>query len=160
MKIFVRVLACAVVIFFTVIAGGQAADCLGPWKTIPNYKNRMGSPCRHVGLDTHNGVCLPGEEYETLCDDTSEGRYRTCKGPRRCFNNGAPQGDCRYWDNNNNQPCPPGYINEDCKGYCEQDRKRDDNCRYWDYVYNRPCPDGYVNHDCRGGCEPDSSWRK
>lgn len=119
------------------VAAAGAADCGGSWRVVPNYNPSSGGPCAAMGLDTHRGVCLPGQRYETLCDDASGGRYRTCQGPRPCFEErgGGRHGDDYY---------PPRGGGG---GY-------DDGCRGWDYNYNQPCPRGYINRDCRGGCEP------
>lgn len=98
-----------------------AFDCNGPWTPHPPGV-RSGGTCAALGLDTHRGVCQPGQEYETLCDDAREG-YRICQGSRRCVEDrgGRQQrnDDCRGWDFNYDQPCPRGYINEDCRGGCE-----------------------------------------
>ena len=101
----------------------NAADCSGPWNVLPNRDMRM-APCVQLGLDTHQGVCQPGQAYETLCDDAKGNRYRICQGPKPCANIVAPP----------TQPVSP--------------------CSSWDYDRNRPCPPGYINHDCRGGCGP------
>lgn len=111
------------------VLGGVAlaGDCAGGFKVIPNYdKGRMGSPCKYFGLDSHRGTCLPGQAYETLCDDASGGRYKTCRGPQSCSAAPTPLPQqsntvpCSAWDYNYNQPCPPGYINRDCRGGCER----------------------------------------
>lgn len=141
-------------------SSSSGADCTGPWQKIPGYTKSMGHPCRALGLDSNRGTCRPGDAYETLCDDTTEGRYRTCQGPERC---GADRPEksrrCREWDFVYDEPCPEGYVNVDCKGHCERtDRRRD--CSNWDFEYNRPCPEGYVNPDCRGRCEPDSFFNR
>jgi len=99
-----------------------AADCSGPWNTLPSRTPGM-APCAQLGLDTHRGVCKPGQAYETLCDDAKDGRYRICQGPQPCNNYAAPpptQGSipCTNWDNDHNRPCPPGHVNRDCRGDC------------------------------------------
>ncbi len=118
-----------------------AADCGGGWRVLPNYNPSSGGPCAALGLDTHRGVCLPGQRYETLCDDASGGRYRTCQGSRQCYDDRGGRGgrdrDDDYY--------PGGGGGGG--GY-------NDGCRGWDYNYNQPCPRGYINRDCRGGCEP------
>jgi len=114
----------------------SAADCSGNWSVIPNYNPGGSGPCAQLGLDSNGGTCLPGERYETLCDDASEGRYRTCKGSRRCDRDDRDDRDDRR------DRYRPSY---------EEDRRGD--CHYWDYRYNAPCPDGYYNEDCRGTCE-------
>ena len=142
-----------------------SSDCSGGWNVLPNYQPGLGGPCKLLGLDTNRGVCQPGYAYETLCDDASNGRYRTCQGPRRCsggYDQGPPQNvDCRYWDYKRNRPCPSGRVNNDCRGDCEslpyqqqpqQYPQQNVDCRYWDYRQNRPCPPGYINKDCQGGC--------
>lgn len=109
-----------------------AFDCSGPWSPHPpGVRPGSGGTCKALGLDTHRGVCQPGQEYETLCDDSREG-YRICQGPRRCME--ERRGGGGYYD----EGPPP----------------RNDDCRGWDYNYNQPCPRGYINEDCRGGCEP------
>ena len=112
------------------------AECGGGWQVLPNYNPSSGGACAALGLDTHRGVCLPGQRYETLCDDASGGRYRTCQGSRQCYDDNRRGGDDFY----------PGGGRGRGRG--------DDGCRGWDYNYNQPCPPGYVNRDCRGGCEP------
>lgn len=105
-----------------------AGDCPGGWQKIANYnKSRMGAPCAYLGLDTHRGTCQPGQQYETLCDDASNGRYKTCRGPRLCYGAQQPVPTIPQ------QSAPP--------------------CSSWDYTYNQPCPPGFINRDCRGGCE-------
>jgi len=89
-----------------------AADC--------NFTQwRKGGTCAQAGLDTHNGVCLPGNLYETLCDD-SPGHIRTCEGPRRCYNDYEDNYDRACdWDFNTNDYCRAGYINMDCRNGCD-----------------------------------------
>lgn len=94
-------------------------DCPGNFQQIPNYHPSMGHPCQYLGLNSRQGTCRPGDVYETLCDDASGGRYKICQGPRLCNAQVERAGDCRQWDFVNNQPCPPGYVNVDCQGYCE-----------------------------------------
>lgn len=113
-----------------------AADCGGGWRTLPNYNPSSGGPCAALGLDTHRGVCQPGQRYETLCDDASGGRYKTCQGSQPCYKDRDRGGDDFY--NGGRRPS----------------NRPDNDCRGWDYNYDQPCPRGYVNHDCRGGCEP------
>ena len=144
----------------------QASDCSGGWIKMPNYRSGQGGPCKMMGLDSRAGTCLPGRQYETLCDDKKGGMYRTCEGPRRCSGSAsaAPPsnygGDCTGWDYKRNRPCPSGYVNNDCYGDCEslpapgqQQWNQQRDCESWDYQRNRPCPPGYTNRDCRGGCE-------
>jgi len=121
-------------VFFASAAG--AADCSGGWKVMPGYQPGTGGVCAALGMNTNAGVCLPGQRYETLCDDASGGRYRTCQGARQCYDDRRRGGDDFY----------PG----------DGGRRRggDDGCRGWDYSYDQPCPPGYINRDCRGGCEP------
>lgn len=135
----------------------QAGDCPGQWQVLPNHYAGQGAPCRVLGLDSHRGICQPGNTYETLCDDAREGRYKTCQGPRVCNTYGhtpapAPQHDCSTWDFKANRPCPPGTINSDCRGGCQSTTQN--NCTSWDYKHNRPCPPGYINRDCHGNCGP------
>jgi hypothetical protein len=102
-----------------------AADCSGGWNRLPNYNKNRGGACKQMGLDSHRGICQPGQAYETLCDDSSGGKYRICQGPRRCDGGGGnynapPQNmNCTHWDYKRNRPCPNGYLNNDCKGTCE-----------------------------------------
>ncbi len=136
----------------------QAEDCPGQWMVLPNHYAGQGAPCRILGLDSHRGVCQPGNIYETLCDDTSNNRYKTCQGPRVCNSYGAtpppaPQYDCTTWDFEANRPCAPGTINSDCRSGC-QSIVQQNNCTSWDYQYNRPCPPGFINRDCHGNCGP------
>jgi len=141
---------------FVFSSTAQAADCPGPWQVLPsNYAGR-GAPCRVLGLDSNQGVCQPGKVYETLCDDTTENRFKTCPGPRLCNTqvgppSGVPQYDCSNWDFEANAPCPPGTVNSDCRGGCQSVYQND--CTNWDYRYNQPCPPGYINRDCHGHCE-------
>ena len=90
----------------------SAADCPGAaW----NY----GGTCQSLGLDTHRGTCINGDQYETLCDDAGGGRYRICRGTRTCSNNNPnSNNECMYFDYSRNRPCPLGYINPDCQGDC------------------------------------------
>ncbi len=150
-----------------------AADCpAGEWNVLPNYVPGHGTPCQLLGLDTHRGTCQGKNQFETLCDDASGGRYKICQGPRRCERKtrlGPPPNiDCRQWDFTNNSYCPPGYENSDCNGTCgkrvlppppappapPQPSPPRQNCQNWDYDHNRPCPSGYINRDCHGGCGP------
>ncbi len=132
---------------------GYTADCAGQWKRMPNYKQRMGAPCKALGLDTHRGVCQPGKSFETLCDDAANGLYRTCSGPNPCNQPQKGKGsNCQNWDYNYSQPCPQGYVNKDCKGGCEK-ASSSRPCEGWDYNYNQPCPQGFINRDCKGGCK-------
>ncbi|MGB5233548.1 MAG: hypothetical protein WBN83_18720 [Desulfoprunum sp.] len=121
-------------VFFATAAG--AADCSGGWKVLPGYQPGSGGVCAAMGLNTNAGVCLPGQRYETLCDDASGGRYRTCQGARQCYDD-RRRGDDDYR-----------------RGDRGRRRGGDDGCRGWDYSYDQPCPPGYINRDCRGGCEP------
>ncbi len=60
------------------VATAQGEDCPNtPWR------NNGGKSCRDIGLDSQRGTCLPGDRYETLCDDMQTG-IKTCPGPRRC----------------------------------------------------------------------------
>lgn len=136
----------------------EAMDCAGPWQVLPKHLRGKGAPCQALGLDTNSGVCQPGQTHETLCDDTSNHRYKTCQGPRICDGYGnpvapAPQHGCTSWDYLANKPCPPGYVNPDCQGGCQSAAEQND-CTRWDYIYNQPCPPGFINRDCYGSCEP------
>jgi len=128
----------AVLVFgcFSTSLSNAATDCSGSYSPIPpGYRAGSGGVCAHLGLNTHAGVCQPGQEYETLCDDSPQG-YRTCRGPRRCFDDRdrGRGGDDFYGGGRRSRP--------------------DNDCRGWDYNYDQPCPRGYINDDCRGGCEP------
>jgi hypothetical protein len=123
------VLAGCVIMFLSGVA--SAMDCAGHWRVIPGYNPGMGAPCQHLGLNTHVGTCHPGDAFETLCDDAPGGRYKICQGPRPCQVGGAgafppPQKlernlpPCSGWDYIYNRPCPPGYVNRDCRGGCER----------------------------------------
>ena len=115
------ILGVLVVSFMAVMVSSQvhASDCNGSWNVIPNYKKSMGSPCKALGLDSNNGTCQPGQEFETLCDDKAKGMYRLCTGNNPCYNNIVPKNNCAGWDYNYNMPCPQGFINVDCRGWCE-----------------------------------------
>ena len=148
--------------FFCILAAftnaDAASDCTGPWQTLQNTGGN--APCKALGLDSNRGICRPGDEYETLCDDAKGGQYRICRGPRRCYAGTPPRQpqnnqDCTFWDNDYNRPCPAGTRNMDCRGGCDAPaQKNQRNCQDWDYNYNKPCPNGFVNRDCQGGCEP------
>jgi hypothetical protein len=113
MKLTSLILAAALLFSLVTLSASHAADCAGPWQ--------KGPTCQKLGLDTHRGTCLPGEAYETLCDDSPEG-YRICQGPRRCTSDAVGGNDCRQWDFAYNRPCPEGYVNYDCQGGCEPGR--------------------------------------
>ena len=130
--------------FISYITAAEAADCSGPWKRLRGYEGGSGGACAQLGLNSHQGTCQPGQAYETLCDDRAGGEYRICQGPNRCrpprhhrddydrrdwgpgdrhhpSPDGPPGGpDCRYWDFHYRQPCPPGFMNLDCRGGCER----------------------------------------
>ncbi len=59
-------------------------DCDGTWKRLNNYNRRQGSPCEILGLNSFRGTCEAGYSFETLCDETSDGRFKICEGSRRC----------------------------------------------------------------------------
>ena len=153
MKRFTVGILATFILLFLISSTGYSADCVGQWKRIPNYKQSMGAPCKALGLDTHRGTCQPGQAYETLCDDSSGGLYRTCQGPTPCTTTSGLNNNCGNWDFTYNRPCPQGYVNLDCQGACEK-ASGNRQCENWDYNYNQPCPQGYVNLDCQGGCEP------
>ena len=119
------------------VATAQGEDCPGT-----RWRNSGGKSCRDLGLDSQRGTCIPGDEYETLCDDM-QNMIKTCRGPRRCQEEVAPRGRHRE----------------------REERYRDDDRRQepcdWDYIYNQPCPRGYINFDCAGGCEraDRGGWR-
>ncbi len=153
---FMQLLLVMTILFFSFSV--QAGDCPGQWQVLPNHYGGHGAPCRTLGLDSHRGVCQPGNTYETLCDDTTNNRYKTCQGARVCNTYGntpppAPQHDCTTWDFEANRPCPPGAVNSDCRSGC-QSVAQQNNCTSWDYQHNRPCPPGYINRDCHGNCGP------
>lgn len=137
----------------------QAMDCPGGWQVLPEHYRTGAAPCQSLGLDSHRGVCQPGHTYETLCDDTSNHRFKTCQGPRICDGYGQvpppmPQNNCTTWDYHANRPCPPGYVNPDCQGGCQSVGDQRNDCTSWDYQHNRPCPPGFINRDCHGNCGP------
>lgn len=107
------IFAAALLFSLVTLSASHAADCAGPWQ--------RGATCQQLGLDTHRGTCLPGEAYETLCDDSPQG-YRICPGPRRCTSDAVGGNNCRQWDFVYNRPCPGGYVNYDCQGGCEPGR--------------------------------------
>ena len=132
-----------------------AMDCPGGWRIMPGYNPSMGGACAAMGLNTRGGTCLPGQPYETLCDDASGGRYKTCQGSQPCYGGGGGYGgrgggyggrggyDDGYYGGGGGyrQPPPPP-------------RGRNlPPCSNWDYSANRPCAPGTVNTDCRGGCD-------
>ena len=122
MKSFSLRLACFSLLCIAMFTPAYGEDCPGPWQQIPNFR-ASGGACRALGLDSNRGTCLPGQIYETLCDDIAVGRYKTCQGPRLCGNQQAPQNNnCARWDFIYNQPCPAGYVNYDCQGGCEPGR--------------------------------------
>ena len=151
-------------VILLIASSTQAMDCPGGWQVLPKHYRGAGSPCQALGLDSHRGVCQPGHSYETLCDDTSKHRFKTCQGPRLCSGYGhvpvpppppVPQNNCTTWDYIANMPCPPGYVNPDCQGGCESaGEQHSNNCTSWDYQHNRPCPPGFINRDCKGNCGP------
>ncbi len=124
-KIVLGSLMCFMQLFLLCISA-QCSDCPGNnWQVIPNYAPGRGGPCKMLGLNSHQGICQAGQAFETLCDDIAGGKYKICQGPRPCNSSRqvAPpvpqQNDCTRWDYSYNQPCPPGYINRDCRGSCE-----------------------------------------
>ncbi len=149
-----------VAVFLAVPFSAQAGgDCQGQWMVLPNHYGGQGAPCRVLGLDSHRGTCQPGNTYETLCDDTSGNRYKTCQGPRVCNSYGqapppVPQHDCSTWDFQANRPCAPGTVNRDCRSGCQSVVQNNNDCTSWDYQHNQPCPPGFINHDCHGNCGP------
>lgn len=136
-----------------------AWDCNGPWKVMRNSKT---SPRKTLGLNSRTGTCRPGDRVEVFCDDDKGGKYRTCRGSRRCYTADGKGRDCTHWDYSSYRPCPEGYRNYDCYGGCDGYREDTDyryhdrryNCWEWDYYYERPCPWGHRNYDCHGGCKP------
>ena len=133
------VLACGLL---TSSLANASSDCNGPWiPGPPGYRPGSGGICVQLGLNSRAGVCQPGQEFETLCDDSPQG-YRICRGPRRCNEDRGDRGRDR----------DRGRGDGDFFG---GGRHRDNDCRNWDFIYDRPCPRGYSNDDCRGGCEPN-----
>lgn len=117
-------------------------DCSGSFIPPPPGYNGRGGYCAFLGLNTNAGVCQPGQEYETLCDDAPQG-YKVCRGPRRCIEDRGRGGGDR------------GRGGDDFFGGGRGRNNRDNDCRGWDFIYDQPCPRGYINDDCRGGCEPN-----
>jgi len=77
----VKMLFVLSVIMFGTVTAGFAMDCIGgKWVDGPN--------CAQMGLDTHAGVCRPGDIFETRCDDRRGSRGQTqhiiCSGSQRC----------------------------------------------------------------------------
>lgn len=133
----------------------EAGDCKGPWQRLHGY--RGGDPCGELGLNSGEGTCRPGQQFETLCDDRKGGEYRICQGPRRC---GPPPRDGESgfgqgpWDLDRRRHGPEDDYRRGWVPGDRHPRQRDrQDCRYWDFHYNQPCPPGYLNFDCRGGCE-------
>ena len=127
----------------------SAMDCPGGrWQVMPGYHPSMGGACQAMGLDSNAGTCLPGQAYETLCDDRAGGQYITCQGSRPCYGNrhhdrDRDYGGDRYYGGGY-APAPPP----------PPPRQRHlPPCTNWDYDANRPCPPGMVNLDCRSGCD-------
>ena len=112
-------------------AASFAMDC-------PGGRWVNGGLCRDIGLDTHRGVCSPGDMFETLCDDrrgsNGQAQHITCQGSQRCYN---PHND---YDNDYND-------------YNDYNDHNNYSCYEWDFNRNRPCRPGYENRDCNGGCE-------
>lgn len=154
-----------------------AHDCPGNFSVLRGYRPGSGGVCAQLGLNTHAGTCLPGQAYETLCDDANGGRYKTCQGPRRCdgrggFDNRSGYGGGRGFS----QGVPPGYHGGGrpaaaahgnfAPGYggawntgrpqAPPPQLRPGqpgfDCTTWDFDNNRPCPPGKVNRDCRKDC--------
>ncbi len=118
----------AVLIYVTIFFATSisfAADCGGGYSKIYKYDRANGTPCVQLGLDSHQGTCLPGQPYAILCDDKSKGRYRICQGhsPCRGYHEDPRRNAAKYqvctWDYAINRPCPPGYLNIDCYDSCE-----------------------------------------
>lgn len=107
------------------VATAQGEDCPGT-----SWRSSGGRSCRDLGLDSQRGTCLPGDMYETLCDDMKD-MIKTCYGPRRCQEEAHRD---RHHERDDRRPCD------------------------WDYNYNQPCPSGYINLDCEGACERDRGW--
>ena len=134
----------------TVALSASAADCPGAaW----NY----GGTCQSLGLDTHRGTCINGDQYETLCDDAGGGRYRICRGTRICSNNNpnsndvsASAADCPGAAWNYGGTCQS--LGLDTRTCSNNNPNSNNECMYFDYSRNRPCPLGYINPDCQGDC--------
>lgn len=157
----------------------NAADCSGPWSKLPNWDRRT-APCRQLGLESKRGTCLPGQQFETLCDDTRDGRYRTCPGPRPCQNTGSPQTQQQsqpqqqtqqqsqqqsqpqqQTQQQSQQPSQTQFQLPSQIPYPPQTQQQSQPqsqtlppCSNWDYDRNQPCPPGFINRDCRGSCGP------
>jgi hypothetical protein len=89
-----------------------AEDCVGT-----RWEPSNGASCISIGLNSRQGTCIRGEEYEILCDDM-QGFIKTCYGQNSCYRRPEPPVDCRLWDFDRNDYCQPGYINRDCSGGC------------------------------------------
>ncbi|MCX5869624.1 MAG: hypothetical protein NTY00_03100 [Deltaproteobacteria bacterium] len=119
------------------VATAQGEDCPGT-----SWRNSGGRSCRDLGLDSQRGTCLPGERYETLCDDM-QNMIKTCRGPNRC------QDEDIQWGRRYERE---GHYRDD------HNDRRQEPC-YWDFTNNQPCPRGYINLDCKASCDSrDSGW--
>lgn len=130
-------------VFLLMSSGAIAAECSGSWQVLPNYNSELGGACAALGLDTNQAVCQPGQQYATLCDDISGGRYRTCQSKTPCtqeMRDGYNTGEAGIERKN---------VHQD--DYREEDQARD--CTKWDFTSNRPCPAGKTNRDCQKGCD-------
>jgi len=114
------VLVCSGLVVFSGMV--FAGDCPGGWTVLPRWDHQT-APCRQLGLDSHQGVCLSGQPVEILCDDAKGGKFKICYGKRACVGRVAapvPGGPpCILWDFQQNRPCSPGRMNRDCRGGCE-----------------------------------------
>lgn len=156
-----------------------ANQCSGPYNVLRNYNPGSGGPCAALGLNAHQGVILPGQNYITYCDDTTGGRYRTCQSA-------IPHNRDRYdgyndhgyrdnsWDsgddwwyfydeerydnhdqygNSWNSPQKHRKYRKDKRKHRKEQRKHKFNCTQWDYTSNRPCAPGTINRDCMNSCD-------
>ena len=135
------------VMILGMVATARGEDCPGtPWRS------SGGRSCQNLGLDSQRGTCLPGDRYETRCDDSSQG-IKTCRGPNRC------QEEDIHWGRRYERE---GYYREN--RYLEDRYREDYDDRwqepcYWDFTNNQPCPRGYINLDCKASCDSrDSGW--
>lgn len=131
----------------------SAGNCSGEWRTLENYQQGTGGPCKAMGLNSRAGTCRPGEMYEILCDDRKGGQYRICKGPRRCVKNQRTDNQIRIPHDVRDQHNPDQGDPHQGIVIMGTGDQGDRDCHAWDFQYDRPCPKGFFNSDCQGDCE-------